>query len=340
MLRGVSPRDEEGFSSCSMYPVRPCRRSHPAGGGQRLTQLSPAPAAFALRLRTRPPGLRTFGATYAFACATAWSLAAHPQVWLSGQASTGRFPLPLLPCYGALGFAPVGLSPTGLIGLSWTHNRTCGFPASGFPTDVTPRPTSQGLRLEVKPLPETPGLIHIGGNRLAPLSDPCFLPPRVRSQAPSLHRHYPASPVLRACPPPRTAQPGPRGLPVGGFDPPRRGLPVLHTPPLPHMPSSLPRRNRWMHISLASPTTAAFPHLRPGRLPHYTFRGLLNVHCALRPMGSPSCPRQPSTPECFSRFVTSTTAPIATGWSDPCRVGFAPTEEVHLCTAHRKPCDI
>ena len=36
----------------------------------------------------------------------------------------------------------------------------------------------------------------------------------------------------------------------------------------------------------------------------------------------------------FSRFVTSTTVPIATGWNDPCRVGFAPTEAAHLCTAH------
>ena len=41
--------------------------------------------------------------------------------------------------------------------------------------------------------------------------------------------------------------------------------------------------------------------------------------------------------EGFSGFVASTAAPIATGWSDPCRVGFAPTEDVRLSTAHRKP---
>ncbi len=40
----------------------------------------------------------------------------------------------------------------------------------------------------------------------------------------------------------------------------------------------------------------------------------------------------------FSGFVASTTAPIATGWSDPCRVGFAPTEDVRLSTAHREQC--
>jgi len=31
--------------------------------------------------------------------------------------------------------------------------------------------------------------------------------------------------------------------------------------------------------------------------------------------------------EGFSRIVTSATAPIATGWSDSCRAGFAPTEK-------------
>ena len=36
----------------------------------------------------------------------------------------------------------------------------------------------------------------------------------------------------------------------------------------------------------------------------------------------------------FDRFVTSTAVPIATGWNDFCRVGFAPTQVVHLCTAH------
>ena len=36
----------------------------------------------------------------------------------------------------------------------------------------------------------------------------------------------------------------------------------------------------------------------------------------------------------FSGFIASTTAPIATGWSDSCRVGFAPTEVRRLFTAH------
>ena len=35
----------------------------------------------------------------------------------------------------------------------------------------------------------------------------------------------------------------------------------------------------------------------------------------------------------FSHFVTSMTAPIASGWSG-CRVGLAPTGKRRLCTAH------
>src|SRR6476660_8374061 len=37
--------------------------------------------------------------------------------------------------------------------------------------------------------------------------------------------------------------------------------------------------------------------------------------------------------EDFSHFVTSMTAPIASGWTD-CRVGLAPTGKRRLCTAH------
>ena len=40
--------------------------------------------------------------------------------------------------------------------------------------------------------------------------------------------------------------------------------------------------------------------------------------------------------EGFSHFVTSRTAPIATGWSKSCRVGLAPTEKRRLNTAHAK----
>ena len=42
---------------------------------------------------------------------------------------------------------------------------------------------------------------------------------------------------------------------------------------------------------------------------------------------------EPAAIEGFSHFVTSMTAPIASGWSG-CRMGFAPTGRRRLCTAH------
>ena len=40
--------------------------------------------------------------------------------------------------------------------------------------------------------------------------------------------------------------------------------------------------------------------------------------------------------EGFDCFVTSTAAPIATGWSDSCQAGISPAEEPRLFTAHLK----
>ena len=66
-----------------------------------------------------------------------------------------------------------------------------------------------------------------------------------RSQAPFLSRRYPASSVLRACPPPQRP-----GLSVAGFQLAaathhRWGFPCCVWSPFAHMPSSLPRQDRW-----------------------------------------------------------------------------------------------
>jgi hypothetical protein len=61
-----------------------------------------------------------------------------------------------------------------------------------------------------------------------------------RSQAPSLHRHYPASSVLRACPSPHTAEPAPHGVLVESHDLSPLGLPVFRRSLLPGMPTPLP----------------------------------------------------------------------------------------------------
>jgi len=70
-----------------------------------------------------------------------------------------------------------------------------------------------------------------------------------------------------------------------------------------------------VHISLSSPTMAAFPDFWAGRLPRCVFRGLLSVHSRY---GLHTCQVTYMTLYTggFSRFVASTAAPIATGWSD------------------------
>ncbi len=84
-----------------------------------------------------------------------------------------------------------------------------------------------------------------------------------------------------------------------------------------------------------SPVTTAFPVLTPGRLPHHPFRGLLSVHSHYGLHGR-QVPYKTLYTRGFSRFVTSTAAPVATGRSESCRTGFAPAERQRLCTAHVK----
>ena len=93
---------------------------------------------------------------------------------------------------------------------------------------------------------------------------------RARSQAPFLHRHYPVSSVLRACPPPQTAQSAPHGVLVESHDLSPRGFPCCLSIPLSRMPSPIPRRDRSRTVARSSfpRPAAAFPVGRAGRLPH------------------------------------------------------------------------
>ena len=75
-----------------------------------------------------------------------------------------------------------------------------------------------------------------------------------------------------------------------------------------------------------------------GLHPHYSFRGLLNVHCLLRPVGSLRRLKRTICLEGSDGFVSSPIASIATGWSDP-----DAGQDFHLLktntfyTAHTRP---
>ena len=195
------------------------------------------------------------------------------------------------------------------VSTSRSSNRTCGFPASGSPTAIafrrTPPTLSRRLHLKAKLVPGSPGLSLEGiGWRHSP--DLCSLPKRVRSQAPFLRRHYPASRVLRACPPPHTARPGPRGLPVGE-PPPPLGLPVLRRISLytcrRHYPGGIVGCSRCSLPQRQRPS----PKSRRVGSPHYLFRGLLSVHTRYG-LHTRRVALRPSTPEALK--ISLPTSPL------------------------------
>ena len=91
------------------------------------------------------------------------------------------------------------------------------------------------------------------------------------------------------------------------------------------MPMPLPRRNWKVPASFSSFPAAAFPQFGDGRLPHYSYRGLLSIHSRFGLQLRQVASSDPCTGDSGS-FVTSTTPPVATGWNDPCRTGLAPAK--------------
>jgi hypothetical protein len=81
---------------------------------------------------------------------------------------------------------------------------------------------------------------------------------------------------------------------------------------------------------------AAFPSLGQGQLPHYSFRGLLSVHSRYGPHIRRVANTTPLHQRLSVAWLPATTAPIATGWSESCRVGLTPTERPCLSTATRR----
>src|SRR3989475_11940927 len=99
----------------------PCRRYHPAGVSRRISQVRRAMLPSPLNSEARPPGLKYFGATYAFTCVTARGLTHHPFDGLVGGLQSLGFPPPCHPSYGALALTPAGLTPAEHVSFLWTH---------------------------------------------------------------------------------------------------------------------------------------------------------------------------------------------------------------------------
>ena len=189
----------------------------------------------------------------------------------------------------------------------------------------------------------TPSLLHVTRSELSALRRGyrqshsrrlSSFPHPSAPEAPSLRRHCPASAVLRASPPP--CRPG---LPLAGFRLARarhrQGFPCCHHPPLPCVPPSLPRRSQPVRVArfpaggslprYSGGSASAMPVSRPAR------RSLrVAAHMVAKP------PKAARSIEVLQpKSLPPPAAPIATGWSDSCRAGFAPAEGQRLSTAHR-----
>src|ERR1700680_4807770 len=96
----------------------------------------------------------------------------------------------------------------------------------------------------------------------------------------------------------------------------------------------LPRRSGWAycfaHFTQPYQPSPIWPSGRPAHCP---FRGLLGVHSRYGLHTRAGTVYSVTLSEGFSHFVTSMTAPVASGWSG-CRVGLAPTGKRRLLTAH------
>src|SRR5208283_2746454 len=91
------------------------------------------------------------------------------------------------------------------------------------------------------------------------------------------------------------------------------------------MLSPLPRRSGWAYCFAHSPQPyQPSPKSLSGRPVHCPFRGLLGVHSRYGLHTRAVTVFRDTLSEGFSHFVTSMTAPVASGWSG-CRVGLAPT---------------
>ena len=147
-------------------------------------------------------------------------------------------------------------------------------------------------------------------------------------------RHYPASPVLRASPPPSPARPDPRGLSVGACHATGRAsrvasIPLFHACRR-HYPGGA---GRCMCRSLPGRWQPS-PYLRRVGLRVTRFEACSAfTRVAARMVAEP--PTRPFVVGVLRAIsLPPSSAPSATGWSDSCRAGFAPAGEWRLRTAH------
>ena len=113
---------------------------------------------------------------------------------------------------------------------------------------------------------------------------------------------------------------------------PRDGVSRVASALVVYVPSPLPRWSCWVLIA-PFPSSGSFPCEVVRSASTLLFSRPAQRLLTLQPVHSPNRLTILSI-EGFRRLVALPPAPIATGWSDPCREGFAPSQELCLSTAH------
>src|SRR5882757_6585070 len=109
----------------------------------------------------------------------------------------------------------------------------------------------------------------------------------------------------------------------------------LTTPGRPVHAAANTRCSSWAYSSLNSPSHFSLPRYGSRVGLHIVLFKACSTFTRVAACTLALSPIRDTLIEGFSHFVTSMTAPIASGWSD-CRVGFSPTGKRRLCTAHAR----
>ena len=152
-----------------------------------------------------------------------------------------------------------------------------------------------------------------------------------------LDRRYPASSLLRASPPPRAAEPAPRGVLVVVHVPHRRGFPFCLSIPLSCMPSSLPRWTPWTSVARLLHRRRPSPLLRRVGF-HITLFEACSTFTRVTACMLADSPKGSLSLKCFSpiRYLLEPPQVLPAG-ATSCRAGITPAEDTRLCTAHCHP---
>src|SRR6202047_2112231 len=111
------------------------------------------------------------------------------------------------------------------------------------------------------------------------------------------------------------------------------GLPCCVRFPCVHAVATTPAQRLGVLLRSFTQPCQPSPKGLSGRPAHRHFRGLLGVHSRYGLHTRAVTVYRDTLTRGFSHFVTSMTAPVASGWSG-CRVGLAPTGKRRLSTAH------